>query len=178
MKHCERPACKMLFQGKWKKRAMSLVGTASASSRISKAGQPATNSWPRTRTVATRCTPAEASLTPCCNRNGAASTSSTDTNSPTHSTTTLRPCKAHAQPIKHYQMLASCINCRITCPWICWSPSHTNEASLTISSVSHAKTIIIQRVHCIPLVVDQLMSTQKPVHDDNTAAGSKFPQSA
>jgi hypothetical protein len=79
MKHCERPACKM-----WKKRTMSLVGTTAASIWISKLRQPTTNSWPRTRTVAIRCTPVEASLTPYCNRNGAASTSSTKKESLTY----------------------------------------------------------------------------------------------
>ncbi len=75
MKHCKKPACK-----NWKKRTMSFVGTIAASIWISKVGQPTTNSWPRTRTVAIRCTPVEASLTPYCNRNGAASTSSTKKN--------------------------------------------------------------------------------------------------
>jgi len=61
-----------------------LVGTTSASIWISKVGQPTTNSWPRTRTVAIRCTPVEASFTPYCNRNGVASTSSTKKESLTY----------------------------------------------------------------------------------------------
>jgi hypothetical protein len=59
---------------------MNFVRIASASNWISKARQLAIDNWPRTKIVATQCMNDEASLTPCCNKNGGASTSNTKKN--------------------------------------------------------------------------------------------------